>query len=89
VTSPSRLGEVIGALRRGTVPQSGLDLLAVGLQRFEPTLTDELDAVRLGQGLFKAVRGEYGCGKTFFGRWLQEHARAQGFATSEVQASET
>jgi hypothetical protein len=89
MTSPSRLGEVIGALRRGTVPQSGLDLLAVGLQRFAPTLTDELDAVGRGQGLFKAVRGEYGCGKTFFGRWLQEHARARGFATSEVQASET
>jgi len=87
--SPSRLGEVIGALRRGTVPQAGLDLLAVGLQRFEATLSEELDAVRRGQGLFKAVRGEYGCGKTFFGRWLQEHARGRGFATSEVQASET
>ena len=29
---------------------------------------------------FKAVRGEYGTGKTFFGRWLQERARARGFA---------
>jgi hypothetical protein len=87
--SPSRLGEVIGALRRGTVPQAGLDLLAVGLRRFEPTLSEELDAIRLGRGHFKAVRGEYGCGKTFFGRWLQEHARARGFATTEIQASET
>ena len=39
--------------------------------------------------LVKAVRGEYGTGKTFFGRWLQERARAKGFATSEVQINET
>jgi hypothetical protein len=89
LVSPSRIGEVIGALRRGTVPQAGLDLLAVGLSRFEATLGDELDQVALGRGHFKAVRGEYGCGKTFFGRWLQEQARGRGFATSEVQASET
>lgn len=42
-----------------------------------------------GRGGFKAVRGEYGTGKTFFGRWLQERARAKGFATSEVQINET
>ena len=38
---------------------------------------------------FRAVRGEYGSGKTFFVRWLAERARRQGFATSEVQISET
>ena len=35
------------------------------------------------------MRGEYGCGKTFFARWLQECAKKKGFATSEVQISET
>jgi hypothetical protein len=89
MVAASRLAEVIGALRRGTVPEAGLDLLAVGLERFEPTVTEELEAIRTGRGQFKAVRGEYGCGKTFFGRWLQEHGRGLGFATSEVQASET
>jgi hypothetical protein len=39
--------------------------------------------------VFKAVRGEYGSGKTFFARWLEERARRLGFATSEVQVSET
>lgn len=89
MVAASRLAEVIGALRRGTVPEAGLDLLAVGLERFEPTVTEELETIRTGRGQFKAVRGEYGCGKTFFGRWLQEHGRGLGFATSEVQASET
>ena len=39
--------------------------------------------------MFKAVRGDYGCGKTFFGRWVQEYAKKKGFATAEVQISET
>ena len=39
--------------------------------------------------MFKAVRGDYGCGKTFFGRWVQEYAKKKGFAAAEVQISET
>src|SRR3546814_17752583 len=35
------------------------------------------------------LRGEYGTGKTFFARWFQGLARNEGFATSEVQISET
>ena len=42
-----------------------------------------------GRAVFKAVRGEYGSGKTFFARWLQERAKRAGFAASEVQISET
>lgn len=87
--SPHRRSEIIDALRRGTVPRNGLDTLAVGIERFSATLDAELEAVALGRGAFKAVRGEYGSGKTFFGRWLQERARSKGFATSEVQISET
>jgi hypothetical protein len=87
--SPHRRGEIIDALRRGTVPRFGLDAFAVGIDRFTASLDQELDAVALGRGGFKAVRGDYGSGKTFFGRWLQERARAKGFVTSEVQISET
>ena len=63
--SPQRRDEILDARRRGTVPASGLDLLAVGLDRFESTLRTELDAVRTGRGMLKGVRGEYGSGKTF------------------------
>ncbi len=86
--SAQRRAEVLDALRRGTVPATGLDLLAVGLERFEPTLREELQQVRVGRGLFKAVRGEYGTGKTFVARWLQDLALRQGFAVAEVQVSE-
>lgn len=87
--SPERRREIIGALRKGTVPQRGLDFLAVGLQRFDNVIAEELADVAQGGAIFKAVRGEYGCGKTFFARWVQESAKKNGFATAEVQISET
>lgn len=86
--SPQRRTDVIDALRRGTVPERGLDLLAVGLDRFETAIDDELAKVQRGGANFKAIRGEYGSGKTFAVRWLSERARRQGFATAEVQVSE-
>nr|WP_042190380.1 BREX system ATP-binding protein BrxD [Kibdelosporangium sp. MJ126-NF4]CEL19293.1 putative ATP/GTP binding protein [Kibdelosporangium sp. MJ126-NF4]CTQ94908.1 putative ATP/GTP binding protein [Kibdelosporangium sp. MJ126-NF4] len=87
--SERRRREVIDALRRGTVPQQGLDVLAVGLSRFESSLDEQLDVVASSGAVFKAVRGEYGSGKTFFSRWLAERAKQRGFAVAEVQISET
>jgi hypothetical protein len=80
--------EVVDALRRGTVPRRGLDLFAVGTGRFEGALREELAAVAAGGGVFKAIRGEFGCGKSFTARWFQQQALAAGFAVAEVQISE-
>lgn len=87
--SSQRRDDIIDALRRGTVPQYGLDVLAVGLTPFEAAFDEELDKVSRGSGQFKAIRGEYGSGKTFITRWLRERAHRLGFACSEVQISET
>ncbi len=89
LVSERRRREVLDALRRGTVPRTGLDLLAVGLDRFEAAVDAELGAVVGGGSVFKAVRGEYGAGKTFFTRWLADRAKRRGLATAEVQISET
>jgi hypothetical protein len=89
VIGPDRRAAILDALRRGTVPREGLGAFAVGMERFEAAINQDLAAVASGRGGFKAVRGEYGSGKTFFARWLQERARAVGFATTEVQISET
>ncbi|MFO0851824.1 MAG: BREX system ATP-binding protein BrxD [Gemmataceae bacterium] len=86
--SVRRRRDILDALRRGTVPARGLDQFAVGLGRFEPALAAELDAAAAGGAVFKAVRGEYGAGKTFFARWLQEYAKRRRFAAAEVQVSE-
>lgn len=87
--SKQRSQDIIDALRRGTVPQYGLDALAVGLQEFEKAFDEELEKVARGGAVFKAVRGEYGSGKTFVTRWLRERAHKLGFACAEVQISET
>jgi len=87
--SPKRREEIIDALRRGTVPRNSLDAFAVGLGGFETALDDELRKVAAIGSVFKAVRGDYGCGKTFFARWLADRARKMGFASAEVQVSET
>lgn len=87
--SPRRRREVIDALRRGTVPVNGLDLLAVGLEKFTPALDADLDTAAGGGSAFKAIRGEYGAGKTFVTRYVAERALRRGFAAAEVQISET
>ena len=87
--SSQRRSDIIDALRRGTVPQYGLDALAVGLKGFETAFDEELEKVARGSSQFKAIRGEYGSGKTFISRWLRERAHRLGFACAEVQISET
>ncbi len=88
-TSEVRRREIVDALRRGTVPRRGIELLATGLDRFAPAIDEELERAARGGGAFKAVRGEYGCGKTFFSRWVQQRALEKDFAVAEVQISET
>jgi hypothetical protein len=86
--STQRRREIIDALRRGTVPRRGLDVFAVGLGWYEPAIDEELRTVAEAGAGFKALRGEYGSGKTFFARWLQEHAKRKRLAAAEVQISE-
>jgi hypothetical protein len=87
--SNARARDIVESLRQGSVPEKSLDAFAVGLARFETALDEDLDRVAGGKAALKAIRGEYGCGKTFFSRWLADRARKRGFATSEVQISET
>ncbi len=90
MSPPSELlrRDVIDALRRGTVPRRGLDLFAVGTDRLSGALTEELDRCAAGGAVFKALRGDFGCGKSFTARWFQQRALERGFAVAEVQISE-
>lgn len=87
---PSQLlrADVIHALRHGTVPRRGLDRIAVGTERFGSVLDEELQRVAAGGHQFKAIRGDFGCGKSFTARWFQQRALDAGFAVAEVQISE-
>lgn len=75
-------------LRSGVVPERGLDTFAVGIERQRAELHRLLDLAQQGEGLFKFLRGGYGCGKTFMGRLAVLDAQARGFATSFVAVSD-
>jgi adenosylhomocysteinase len=78
---------IINALRRGTVPASGLERIAVGLEVEESAIGKQLDYVAQGGGDTKFIRGEYGSGKTFLVARALEIARNKGFVTSHVVIS--
>ncbi|MFO0610752.1 MAG: BREX system ATP-binding protein BrxD [Polyangiales bacterium] len=81
--------EIIAALRTGAVPARGLHHFATGLDPLMAAVEAELAFVGQGsgRGAAKWIRGAYGTGKTFATRLLCARARAQRFATSEVQIS--
>lgn len=79
---------VFERLRSGVVPERGLDAFAVGIERQRAELKRQLDLAHAGEGLFKFLRGGYGCGKTFMARLAILDAQERGFATSFVVVSD-
>jgi adenosylhomocysteinase len=79
--------DIITALRSGTVPQAGLEFLAVGLQREMRVISAQLRHVATGRGEFKFIRGDYGAGKTFLSALAAEEALRQGYVVSYVVVS--
>src|SRR6266511_699372 len=79
---------VFERLRSGVVPERGLDAFAVGIERQRSELGRLLDLAEAKEGVFKFLRGGYGCGKTFMARLAVLDAQARGFATSFVVVSD-
>ena len=79
---------VFEALRKGLVPERGLDAFAVGIETPRAELHRQLDLARAGEGTIKFLRGGYGCGKTFMARLAALDAQQRGFATSFVVVSD-
>src|SRR4051812_7887625 len=75
-------------LRSGVVPLRGLEAFAVGIERQRAEVGRLLDLAASGEGVFKFLRGGYGCGKTFMARLAVLDAQAKGFATSFVIVSD-
>ena len=87
---PSRrdIEHVFERLRAGLVPERGIEEFAVGVERPRAELGRLLDLAAQGEGVFKLLRGGYGCGKTFMARLAVLDAQARGFATSFVVVSD-
>jgi len=75
-------------LRSGVVPERGLDAFAVGIDRQRAEIGRLLQLASGGEGVFKFLRGGYGCGKSFLARLAVLDAQAKGFATSFVVVSD-
>lgn len=79
---------VFEALRKGLVPERGVDTFAVGVEKQRGELHRQLELVASGEGSIKFLRGGYGCGKTFMARLAILDAQERGFATSFVVVSD-
>lgn len=79
---------IFEALRKGLVPERGIDTFAVGIDKQRNELQRQLDLVADREGSIKFLRGGYGCGKTFMARLALLDAQARGFAASFVVVSD-
>ena len=79
---------VFEQLRKGLVPERGIDTFAVGIEKQRGELHRQLELAGGGEGTIKFLRGGYGCGKTFMARLALLDAQERGFATSFVVVSD-
>lgn len=82
------LEHVFESLRKGLVPERGIDAFAIGTEKQRGELHRQLELAKNKEGTIKFLRGGYGCGKTFMARLALLDAQAQGFATSFVVVSD-
>ena len=86
--TPRDVEHVFESLRKGLVPERGIDTFAVGIDKQRSELHRQLDLAQNLEGTIKFLRGGYGCGKTFMARLALIDAHAKGFATSFVVVSD-
>lgn len=79
---------VFESLRKGLVPERGIDAFAVGIEKLRGEMARQLELAVGGEGTIKFLRGGYGCGKTFMGRLTLLDAQERNFATSFVVVSD-
>ena len=83
------LDHIFEALRKGLVPERGIDAFSIGIEKQRNELHRQLDLAADGEGSIKFLRGGYGGGKTFMARLAVLDAQARGFATSFVIVSDS
>jgi hypothetical protein len=86
--NPRDAAHIFECLRKGLVPERGLDAYAVGMEPIRDEIGRQLSLAEAGEGTVKFLRGGYGCGKTFTARMAVLDAHARGFATSFVVVSD-
>lgn len=86
--TPRDVRHVFESLRKGLVPERGIDAFAEGIETERGELHRQLELAQDGEGTIKFLRGGYGCGKTFMARLATLDAQARDFVTSFVVVSD-
>ena len=86
--NPRDIEHIFERLRSGVVPERGLEAFAVGIDRSRAEIQRQLELAGNNEGVFKFLRGGYGCGKTFLARLAIADAQERNFATSFVVVSD-
>lgn len=86
--TPRDVEHIFESLRKGLVPERGIDAFAVGIEKQRGEIHRQLELAQNGEGTVKFLRGGYGCGKTFMARLAILEAQAKNFATSFVVVSD-
>src|SRR4051812_45327640 len=82
------IAHIFESLRKGLVPERGIDAFAVGIEPRRGEIHRQLELAQGGEGTIKFLRGGYGCGKTFTARLALLDAQARNFVTSFVVVSD-
>lgn len=86
--TPRDVRHVFESLRKGLVPERGIDAFAEGIETERGELHRQLALAADNEGTIKFLRGGYGCGKTFMARLATLDAQAKNFVTSFVVVSD-
>ena len=78
---------LLNALRNGTVPDLGLEEIAVGLDPQVQAIEEGLKFAARGRSGYKFLRGDYGAGKTFLSSLVAARSAEMGFLFSKVVIS--
>ena len=77
--------QVIESLRKGVPPQRGVDMYAVGNDRFMENINRRHFSGISERGIIRFVSGSWGAGKTHFFRLLRETAFKNNCMVSNVE----
>jgi len=76
---------VLHALAGGTVPDNGLQYIAVGRKDEVAAITQDMAQVAEGYSTFRLLEGAYGTGKSFMAKLVKNEALLRGFVVMECE----
>ncbi len=76
---------ILHALAGGTVPDNGLQYIAVGRKDEVAAIVHDMEQVAEGYSTFRLLEGAYGTGKSFMAKLIKNEALLRGFVVMECE----